>query len=245
MFPYLWTQECFDKEQRIERDSRSGYCITENGKRLFARRGEPRYAAFLLGKYCAVEMDVRSPHRYVTHENHMFATLDIPPSDGESGFFVKEGDVVADVGCAVGNFALSVADIASHIYLFECDTAWIEALELTFRPYADKVTIVNKYVGDGDTEKTVTLDTFFKDKQVNFIKADIEGAEMEMLRGARALLTDRNDIKLSVCTYHKEEDAGEIQGFFEELGYRAAFTKGYVLEGGSLRKAIIRAEKVL
>ncbi|MDR0220553.1 MAG: hypothetical protein LBI54_04000 [Lachnospiraceae bacterium] len=63
-------------------------------------------------------------------------------------------------------------------------------------------------------------------------------------RWGTVLLTDRDDIKLSVCTYHKEEDAEEIQGFFEELGYRTAFTKGYVLEGGSLRKAVIRAEKV-
>ncbi|GMO29781.1 MAG: hypothetical protein Ta2B_10740 [Termitinemataceae bacterium] len=46
-----------------------------------------------------------------------------------------------------------------------------------------KVVIVNKYVSNITDNNTVTLDDFFCDKEVDIIKADIEGAEKLMLEG--------------------------------------------------------------
>jgi FkbM family methyltransferase len=72
----------------------------------------------------------------------------------------------------------------------------------------EKNLIVTK--GDKTTEKIfiTTLDKFVKEnklEKVDFIKADIEGAEREMLRGASHVLKTFAP-KLAICTYHLPDD---------------------------------------
>ncbi|MGN0344821.1 MAG: FkbM family methyltransferase [Lachnospiraceae bacterium] len=58
------------------------------------------------------------------------------------------------------------------------------------------------------TVKTVTLDSFVHQhhiERVDFIKADIEGAERYMLEGAKEILK-KYAPKLSLCTYHLPDD---------------------------------------
>ena len=57
-----------------------------------------------------------------------------------------EDVTLLDVGAAEGFFALSVIEHVKEIILFECDVEWIKALEATFKPWKDKVFIINKYV---------------------------------------------------------------------------------------------------
>lgn len=55
---------------------------------------------------------------------------------------------------------------------------------------------------------TITIDEFVKSNQiekVDFIKADIEGAERLMLEGAQETLL-KHAPKLSLCTYHLPDD---------------------------------------
>jgi FkbM family methyltransferase len=59
-----------------------------------------------------------------------------------------------------------------------------------------------------NTIKITTLDTFVREQgltKVDFIKADIEGAERDMLAGARNTLRDFAP-KLAICTYHLPDD---------------------------------------
>lgn len=54
----------------------------------------------------------------------------------------------------------------------------------------------------------ITLDTFVQENKlskIDFIKADIEGCEREMLLGAQNILREYAP-KLSICTYHKKDD---------------------------------------
>lgn len=69
-------------------------------------------------------------------------------------------------------------------------------------------------VGKGtETEitKVISLDDFFEGKEVipTFIKADIEGEELHMIRGARKLIAG-NKPKLGICVYHNDEDLFEL-----------------------------------
>jgi FkbM family methyltransferase len=58
-----------------------------------------------------------------------------------------------------------------------------------------------------------TLDKYFANKTVTFIKADIEGFEMKMLKGAKEIVK-QNKPKLAICVYHK---ANDIFDFIEYL----------------------------
>lgn len=60
--------------------------------------------------------------------------------------------------------------------------------------------------------KVFSLDSYIKDKQVTFIKADIEGMEMEMLRGAANTIKS-NKPKMALSVYHKPDDLISISEF--------------------------------
>jgi len=204
-----------------------------NGKKLyFNRRYDKNYVQYMYNELL-IEQDQNSPHLYETDD-----------------FFVKTGDVVADVGAAEGIFALSVIGKVEKIYLFECESEWIEALQKTFEPYKDKVEIIEKYVSDKDEGNNVTLDTFFADKKLDFVKADIEGAEIQLLAGARKFLTSSAPNKIVLCTYHRQTDAENIESILRQNLYNTAYSKGYLLnyisrffEPPYFRRGVIRGEK--
>lgn len=143
-------------------------------------------------------------------------------------FKVEDGDILVDVGCAEAILALDVIDKVGHAFLFESDPKWIPALEATFAPYKEKVTIIGKYVGNRDSQSSVRLDTALScvSGRNMFIKMDIEGNELEVLRSSEEFLKVQDNIKVACCTYHKSGDAEEIKRFFEKIGYHTEFSEG-------------------
>lgn len=72
---------------------------------------------------------------------------------------------------------------------------------------------------NGDNHIYVTsIDAFFSDKShiPTFIKMDIEGAELEALRGAKDIIC-KHKPKLAICVYHKPEDFIKIPLYIKTL----------------------------
>ena len=64
--------------------------------------------------------------------------------------------------------------------------------------------------------KTVNLDTYFEDKQIDLIKIDVEGAEWDVLEGAREIMSTRSII--FQIEFHWDED-WHRKSILEEIGY--------------------------
>jgi hypothetical protein len=178
-----------------------------------------------------IEQDIKSPHRYEFDD-----------------FYVRKNDIVADIGAAEGFFALSVIEKCKKVYLFESDEKWLDALQITFTPWKEKVSIVNKYASDHNGINTVKIDDFFSNENINFIKIDIEGSESEFLAGASKILSMYKPLKIAICVYHKESDADKFKKLFTENNFNVNFSSGYLLPWMQLnppylRRGVIRASK--
>jgi FkbM family methyltransferase len=64
--------------------------------------------------------------------------------------------------------------------------------------------------------KIVSLDEMLKDKKPTFIKYDIEGAEIDALKGAINIIK-RNKPKLAICVYHKPTDTWRIPFLLKKI----------------------------
>jgi FkbM family methyltransferase len=62
----------------------------------------------------------------------------------------------------------------------------------------------------------VSLDRFLDGRRITFLKADVEGMEMALLKGARETI-QRDRPKLGICVYHYPTDIPEITTYLAEL----------------------------
>lgn len=149
-------------------------------------------------------------------------------------------EIMVDCGAYVGDTIEKFAKKAvgyRHIYAFEPDSKIRGNLKRNVRLPADKYT----YFPVGAWSKRGTLsfsaqgsgggninekgeekievdsiDNLLSDVPVSFIKMDIEGSEMEALRGAEKVIRLYKP-KLAVCIYHRYEDLYEIPMYIKNL----------------------------
>ncbi len=208
--------------------------VNWNGKKMYYPKGHSkRYVASEIN-FVKLEQDLESPHRYLT-----------------DSFNVHEGDIVIDAGVAEGNFALDIVEKAKKIYLVECEHEWIDALKKTFEPWQDKVVIIEKMLGGINDEEHATIDTFVQEDEVNFIKMDVEGAEVSSLKGASRVLNNSKNIRCAICSYHRKNAEKDIRKILEDKGFYTSTTPGYMFfkedmdswVDGELRRGLVKAEK--
>ncbi|WP_188316194.1 FkbM family methyltransferase [Chitinophaga agrisoli] len=151
---------------------------------------------------------------------------------------VAPGDVVVDCGSAEGFFAFRHQHHAGRIYALEPLPLFVAALQQLFRQQ-ERVTILpvaagascgKAYIhtassdtildaaisatngnGQGVEVELVTLDSLFADKgiRIHYLKADIEGFEEQMIRGALRTIRESKP-KIAITTYHEGQDYQQL-----------------------------------
>ncbi len=196
----------------VHRDEDGFPWVDHGGRRLYFRRGSDEEMVKMAYRGLLEEQDPASPHCYLA-----------------PGFEAGEGDVLLDIGAAEGIWALDNVEKARHIVLFEAKEEWIGALERTFAPWRDKVTIIDKFASDAEDAQSVTLDDVMRrEKAPLLLKMDVEGAEARVLDGAREVLS-RSDTRAVICTYHRHGDHAALSEKMRSLGYRVTTSHGYML----------------
>ena len=205
--------------------------VLSGGRRLYFKRKSSAAAIKRNFTNLLMEQDLHSPHRYLAE-----------------GFAVDDGDVLADIGAAEGNFTLSVIEKIAKAFLFETDPEWVEALTATFAPWKGKVEIVNRYVSDTPGGGNVTLDGFFAGGKLDFVKVDAEGAEEKVLKGADRLLSRGAALKVALCAYHRQDDEEKLSALLRLKNFELSVSEGYMLyppDSGQkppyFRRGLIRA----
>ncbi len=156
--------------------------------------------------------------------------------DNDIDITIKPGMNVIDAGAWVGDFSAYAAVKGATSYAFEPDVKTFEYLQRTASynkgivPVQMGLDSETKEIGftvdpkaggkfqDNEqkvdfTIKVTSIDDFVKDRnidKIDFIKADIEGIERNMLRGATQVLKKHEPI-LSICTYHLKDDPQVIK----------------------------------
>lgn len=152
-------------------------------------------------------------------------------------------DCGAASGDSIKDFVEQSGNCFKAVYSFEMDDDIFEALASNPLTRDSRVTIIhagvsneNKYVKynkiacptyknlygaelEGEAELK-SIDSLVDDgtikEKVTFVKMDIEGAEMDALRGMEKLMK-RDRPKLAICVYHKPEDLWEIPLYIKHI----------------------------
>lgn len=155
---------------------------------------------------------------------------------------INKGNRVIDVGANVGGYSIIAGLKGADVFAFEMDPANVQRLErnkelnsLDFEivdkaVYDSNTTIKAKMEGsggsnlrEGSTEvQTVVLDDYI-DTKVDLVKIDVEGAEMNVLKGMRRILekyepilyVEVHDEALKELNYSSKD----LEQYLRDLGY--------------------------
>jgi hypothetical protein len=221
--PYDFVDAIDPESIRVEQDDAWGYpFVVVEGNRVYFPKEFTRTYIQQSVAIAAWEQHPGSPHEYLPE-----------------GFQVEQKDQAVLAGASDGIFALSIVERVAKVYLFEPETKWHQPLKLTTRPWADRVEIVPKFLGGADKGEMVTLDRFMEGKpELNYLQADVEGAEESLLRGAARTIAQASRLRTSICCYHNHEDAQRIGDLMRGYGLQVGYSRGYFVMG--LREPYLR-----
>lgn len=242
IFPYSKIKT-IEKPILAEMDTRLNMpYVIHNGKRLyFPSQMTVDNAVSVYRNY--IENECILGGRYREKEPHRYESESVK---------VEKDDILFDIGCAEALFALEHIEAIKKVYLIESNAYWADALNATFKPYADKVIFVKKILSDKDTDNTISLETLLKNEESDnyFIKMDIEGYEHIVIKSSIKYLTNVRNMKIACCTYHRHNDFDELSMILQQNGFYVEASDGYMiypfgdeLQPPYFRKGVLRAKK--
>lgn len=157
---------------------------------------------------------------------------------------IRQGDII-DVGASFGDSSVMLSKYTDHkVHAFEIETINFKKLEktITANNLEEKIIPINKglsslnktwgvnsqksgsHLIDGNKEKsnsfceTTTLDHYVLEKGINIglIKVDVEGHEMQFLKGATEVIKTQKP-SMIISIYHSAEDFFGVKPFIEQL----------------------------
>ena len=153
----------------------------------------------------------------------------------------EDSEVFVDAGCYDLGSSIALKRYCPNIkkvYAFEPDPGsykqcikqkeiynYVEAEIFPFGTWSEKKTLHFNTRGDsgshiaetGEEILVMPIDEVINpEEKVTFIKMDIEGAELQSLKGAKRII-QHDKPKLAICIYHKPEDMVEIPLYIKEL----------------------------
>lgn len=217
----------FEKYLAEKRVDLSGHYIElENARFINPLKNNLRNSVNIFGQLS----DIVFPHLFQD-----WTMLDEGPYDPDGVLELTAGSTVLDCGANFGTFSAYAASKGCKCYAFEPTPELQPVLREYADLYPGRIIPVESALSNQNgtamlhvsnyscganslldrvhTNKnivvsTVTIDSFVEQNQLNkvdFIKADIEGAERMMLEGAQGTLA-KYAPKLSLCTYHFPDD---------------------------------------
>lgn len=157
---------------------------------------------------------------------------------------IRASDVVLDAGAFPGNFSIYAAKKAEKVVALEPDPRnarklrrrlnlndvsnvdvvekglWSERTTLSFSANGNGTSAVGDE-GDFDIETTTLDDVLAAEGRIDFVKADIGGAEIEALQGAEKML-ERAETSFAIATYHMrdgKQTSEEVEDVFRQYNY--------------------------
>ena len=161
------------------------------------------------------------------------------------GFTPYEKCIAIDGGAFDGETARAFSDLGADVYAFELDKKNFEIVENLSKRYnfhainkglwscqklctyrADGAASVVDDDGDESVE-LIDIDTFVQEnnlKRVDYIKLDVEGVEMNVLKGAVKTISKWKPI-MAISAYHNDEDLYELYKYIKSIrpDYKFAF----------------------
>ena len=219
VFPYPMMKKGASVTCGYDDKKKLPYVVHKGARLYFCRGDDERMIRYFYSNYLDVEGLLgggclrKSPHAYVTDD-----------------FCVEFGDILVDVGCSEALFTLDNIEKIDKAYVFETLKRWNAPLCATFAPFGDKVTISNKFVGGETGKHTIKLEDALPNDfdGTFFIKMDIEGGELEVLKRSAEFLKNHK-VKLACCLYHRQDDERHIVDLLREMGFKVQLSDGYML----------------
>ena len=157
----------------------------------------------------------------------------------------KKFNTVLDIGAWCGTWSAEFAPYCKKIYAIEPDRTHFECLLKNLSSF-DNIELLDYAVGDIETRVSLTDDNFtqakriysigdilmktvdsFKFEDVDLIKIDVEGFEMNVLQGAKDTLKDCNFLMIELNNNSKKYNSSnaEIEKYLQDLGFTTLIDK--------------------
>lgn len=167
---------------------------------------------------------------------------------------IQKNDIVVDCGGNFGLFMIWAATNGAHVYSFEPSKTNIQYLLKMAHLYSnvtveqkalgnksDIVQFTDCYFSGGShlsqfdlnesciiknqyAVQMISLDEYFGESKIDFIKIDAEGAELLVLQGAKNILKNKAP-KLAIACYHENENFSMIESFIHSININYHFEK--------------------